>query len=81
MSDKQNHVIAHVRAVEALIAPSIEAEEWGDVRSMLDEYFPYPESGQLMILKGSTLAKVSGKVVFYWGEQDGWYYDDEPEKT
>lgn len=57
----------------ALIKGSLEEGEWGDVCSMLDEYFPTPNDD----INGLLKEHGGQQVKFHWSEQNGWCYDDE----
>lgn len=55
------------------ITPSIIANEYGDVRSMLDQYFRYPNSNELAGMLMHLKYQVKG-ATFDYSYNHGWGY-------
>jgi hypothetical protein len=53
---------------------ALEDQEFGDVRSVLDEGF-HPNDNSLLVITINRVSKLSG-VVFDYSEHDGWGYDE-----
>ena len=65
-----------VTDIKALIAPSCAQCEYGDIRSMLDEYIPTPTWGEQVALITFLNARVRG-ASFEFSHAEGWSYIEE----
>jgi hypothetical protein len=65
----------NVSEVVATIAPSCKANEYGDIRSMLDEYLPHPSRVEKLRVLDYLSYSIRG-AWFNHSDSIGWYYDE-----
>ena len=58
------------------IMQAIISNEYGDIRSILDEVCPNPNAGELHVLK-ALLMSVNGATFSNDLDGDGWHYDED----
>ncbi len=72
MSKSSNAVLA----AKAAIIKSIQASEYGDIRSILDELLPSPLWSEQVEMDKHLNLHVNGALFYYEGSI-GWYYEQE----
>ena len=65
-----------VLAAQAALVTSIVASEYGDIRSILDEYLPAPTWDEQVEMTHHLNLHVNG-ALFEYEASVGWYYDEE----
>lgn len=68
----------HLYEVQDLLTHSIITNEYGDIRTILDEYMPQPTWSELMSMSTYLTKHVRG-ALFDYDVKDGWGYTEEGE--